>query len=439
MKKITLYIKGMHCDSCDILVTDKFKEFPNIKEVHADHTTQTVEVSYTGEIDKKALNNKIQEYGYEIGDKRDDQESLSKKMIDISAIAGILFILYYFGQELNIIPHFATNTGSQMTYLSVFLLGLVASTSTCMATSGALFVSTVKDLPASEKNKTSLLFNAGRVVSYGVFGYIAGLIGTIFSVSLGLGQFLSLFVGAFMIIVALDMLEILPTTALTGGSIKKNIFAYFRNKLQRYPRQTAILLGALTYFLPCGFTQSVQLYALNLANPTQSALLMMSFALGTVPALLAVGYASSFTKNRFYTYFIKVIGVLLLMVGLSSFNNIAHLYGFQLSSVSLVGSQPQQTTNILEKDGYQLASMNVNAAGYWPKSFVVKKDIPVRWVIHGENVFGCQGTIVAPKIGVQKTLTNGDNIIEFTPKEVGKITFSCTMGMYNGEFQVVEG
>ena len=129
----------------------------------------------------------------------------------------------------------------------------------------------------------------------------------------------------------------------------------------------------------------------------------------------------------------------MLLLGLSSFNNIAHLYGFQLSSASLLGSPTQQTTNILEKDGYQIASMNVNAAGYWPKSFVVKKDVPVRWVIHGENVFGCQGTIVVPKIGVQKTLTNGDNIIEFTPKEVGKITFSCTMGMYDGEFTVVEG
>lgn len=83
--------------------------------------------------------------------------------------------------------------------------------------------------------------------------------------------------------------------------------------------------------------------------------------------------------------------------------------------------------------------MSVNSKGYSPASFTVQKGIPVKWVIDGQNVFGCQGSLVAPKIAVSRTLEKGKNVIEFTPNETGRIAFSCSMGMFQGEFNVVEG
>ncbi len=83
--------------------------------------------------------------------------------------------------------------------------------------------------------------------------------------------------------------------------------------------------------------------------------------------------------------------------------------------------------------------MNVNSTGYSPNNFTVKKNIPVRWNINGDNVFGCQGYLVMPKLGIQKVLTKGQNVIEFTPTEEGVINFSCAMGMYRGVFNVVGG
>jgi plastocyanin len=220
-------------------------------------------------------------------------------------------------------------------------------------------------------------------------------------------------------------------------SFTKNLFEPLKNRFMRNPKQTAFLLGAITYLLPCGFTQTVQLYALGLANPAQSAITMMVFALGTVPALLAIGFASSFTSSKYYPVFARVLGVIIIMIGLSSIMNMMYLYGitgkFLPSKISSVDK------NVVLENGVQLAYMSVNSKGYSPASFTVQKGIPVKWVIDGQNVFGCQGSLVAPKIAVSRTLEKGKNVIEFTPNETGRIAFSCSMGMFQGEFNVVEG
>ena len=61
----------------------------------------------------------------------------------------------------------------------------------------------------------------------------------------------------------------------------------------------------------------------------------------------------------------------------------------------------------------------------------------MKWIIEGKEVFGCQAYLVAPKIEVETVIKKGQNIISFYPKEAGKIGFSCTMGMYNGEINVI--
>ncbi|NCP77121.1 sulfite exporter TauE/SafE family protein [bacterium] len=46
---------------------------------------------------------------------------------------------------------------------------------------------------------------------------------------------------------------------------------------------TALGSGALTFFLPCGFTLAMQAYAITTGSFITGALTMMAFALGTAP------------------------------------------------------------------------------------------------------------------------------------------------------------
>ncbi|KKQ40096.1 MAG: Heavy metal transport/detoxification protein [Candidatus Moranbacteria bacterium GW2011_GWC2_37_73] len=78
------------------------------------------------------------------------------------------------------------------------------------------------------------------------------------------------------------------------------------------------------------------------------------------------------------------------------------------------------------------------ASGYSPNKFTIKKGVPVKWVIDAQAPYSCASSLVVSSLKIQKTLKAGENVIEFTPKETGKIPFSCSMGMYTGAFTVVD-
>lgn len=431
LKKTTFYVSGMHCPSCDILINDKFKEIKNVVDVRPDFNKQKVEVSYTGHLDKVSLNSKIKPFNYEIIERNDQEvEPLPNKIFEAISIAVIIIILYFFARELSLIPDF--NFTGRLNLLTILLIGLVASTSTCMATSGALFLSTVG------KNKDNfsqaVFFNSGRIFSYGFFGFLAGLVGHALVTFLKLGPILTLLTAIFMVFLGLDMLRILSIGSIIPSSLNKSIFEKLEHKLMKYPRKTSFFLGAITYLLPCGFTQAVQVYALGLASPIRSAFTMMIFAVGTMPALILIGMLSNFTKSAFYSYFIKVMAVLVLIIGLIYFSSFTSFYGISLNPLT---AKDKRGTSAQEEDGIQIINMKVVSSGYLPNYFTVKKGVPVKWKIQGEDVYGCQAYLIIPKLGIQKTISSGENLIEFTPKEAGPINFSCGMGMFRGQIEAI--
>lgn len=434
IKKTTLYVNGMYCPSCDVLINDKFREAGNVVDVKPDFKRQKVEVFYTGHLDRDLLNSKIKQFGYEITEGGIVEiEPFGKRIFESLAIGVVLLILYLIAKELEIIPAF--NFTGNLSLITIFIIGLVASTSTCMATSGALYLSTV----GKNKNNLSsaMFFNFGRIFSYGIFGFLAGLVGQALITNLKFGSLLTLLAAIFMILLGLDMAKLVSLGAIIPSKLNKSIFENLEHKLMRYPRRAPFFLGAITYLLPCGFTQAVQVYALGLGSPIQSAMTMMIFAIGTTPALLLVGGLSSFTKSGFYRYFMKVMGVLVFSIGFMYFSNFTSLYGININPFA--NNSLKGNSNIsLVADGVQTIEMKVVGSGYSPNYFTVKKGIPVKWKIDGVNVFGCQAYLVVPKLGIQKTIVEGEQIVEFTPDETGFINFSCGMGMYRGRIEVTD-
>ena len=449
LKRTTIYIKGMHCPSCDILIADKFKEEKNIIEVKPDFKNQRVEIFYHGKLNKNILNQKIKSFGYQILDKKerkiDDlgKESLFKRIFDFIAISVILLIIYFFIKELDLISDF--NLTGNVNYLTVFFIGLIASVSTCMATSGALYLSLIDksqisrpegDRPLGENSNLSkaIFFSAGRILSYGFFGFLAGLVGQVLTTNLKLGPVLTLLVAIFMILLGLDMARLLTIGKVIPTGFLKKIFESLEERIKKYPRKLPFLLGAITYFLPCGFTQTVQVYALGLASPVMGAMIMIAFVIGTIPSLILVGTINKLVKSGAYLYFMKTMGVLVLLIGLIYFSNFLSINGININPFS--SNSSNSNANVRLVNGKQEVEMEVISSGYQPNYFVVKKGVPVKWLIKGVNVFGCQGYFVVPKLGISQTLQEGENIFEFTPDKTGNINFSCGMGMYRGIIEV---
>jgi len=156
---------------------------------------------------------------------------------------------------------------------------------------------------------------------------------------------------------------------------------------------------------------------------------------GTAPAILFIGSLRSLLKSTFYKYFMKIVAVGVLILGLYYATNFLSIYGVNLG-LNQVKKSDSANTKI--ESGKQIINMDVVSGGYIPNFFTIKKNVPVKWGINGKNVFGCQGYFVVPSLNVSKALNEGENIIEFTPKDAGFINFSCGMGMYRGRIEVVD-
>lgn len=434
IKKTTLCVEGMHCPSCEILIQDKFKEMSNVTTVNPNFKKQEAEVYFTGHLDQNTINKKIQPFGYEIVERQnnfENNEPLGRKVLEAFLIAIGLVLVYLIAKEINIIP--TINITGNLNLITVLFLGLVASISTCMATSGALFLSTISR--KTNNIKQAIYFSSGRIISYAIFGFIAGLIGSVIITNFKFGSGLTLLAAVFMILLGLDMLKIISFAAIIPYGVSSNVFRKLENRLIKDPHKSAFLLGLITYFLPCGFTQATQVYALGLASPWQSALTMAVFAVGTAPAILLIGNLRNLLKSTVYQYFMKMVAIGVLILGLYYVTNFLSIYGINLGFNQVNNGN---SSNVKVENGKQIINMDVISGGYVPNYFTVKKGIPVKWIINGKNVFGCQGYFVVPSLGISKALNEGENIIEFTPTETGFINFSCGMGMYRGRIEVTD-
>ncbi|MCX7996629.1 MAG: sulfite exporter TauE/SafE family protein [Patescibacteria group bacterium] len=371
------------------------------------------------------------------------RDTRASRLLEAAVIAMILMLLYFIAGEFAIVP---AKSISELSLGSAFLLGMVASVSTCMATTGGLYLATIGKLhvtshPLRERIVPSVSFNLGRIGAYALMGAVNGYVGRFVTVELNMGVTLNVVVGVLLVFIGLDMLRILPLNRIVPNSWLKRFILAVERRLLTNPRRTAFALGAITYWLPCGFTQSVQLYALSVADPVQSMLIMTFFALGATPAMLAIGFASSMMRSSWYGWFVKGVAVLITLVGISYILAFLTVYGInpldRLSSWN--ASDPAAPVRAEQQPGMQIIRTTVTNRGYYPLVYIVEQGKPVKWILEGKDVYGCQSHLMAPKINVETVLKNGENVISFLPQETGEIGFSCSMGKYQGKIRVVEG
>jgi uncharacterized protein len=90
------------------------------------------------------------------------------------------------------------------------------------------------------------------------------------------------------------------------------------------------------------------------------------------------------------------------------------------------------------KDGYQEIRMTVESSGFVPNKFVLKKGVPVHWIINGKQLTSCNRAIQVPAYNLKFDVKQGEQTINFTPDAAGTIRWSCWMGMIPGTFVVVD-
>ena len=438
MPKIILPIQGMHCKSCEILIEQNIKKVEGVKRVEVSHTTGQAQVYFdNNQPDQSRLENAVVESGYKIG-KKEKAGWLSQDVSDYKNLfsgAVVLYLAYYVARGFGL---FNVNVNTENSGLGVvFMVGLVAGISTCMAMVGGLVLGLSArhaalhpEATAQQKFRPHLFFNIGRIAGFAVLGGIIGLLGSAFKISAGFLGVLTFVVSIVMIFLGLKLIGIFPFLQDKNIALPKSIAKFFGlgNENREYSHRGAIMSGVATFFLPCGFTQAMQLYAVSSGSFFQGAAIMGLFALGTAPGLLGIGGLSSIFKGRKARIFFAAAGIAVILFGWFNISNATRLFG---------GGTVNKPVSAETTDA-QVVKMTQGFDGYSPNIFTVQKGRPVKWVITSKTTLSCASYIVMPKYDISQPLKKGENIIIFTPTETGEIPFSCSMGMYTGKFIVVD-
>jgi sulfite exporter TauE/SafE len=179
-----------------------------------------------------------------------------------------------------------------------------------------------------------LLFNAGRVATYVIIGWVAGSIGQIAlaaTLPFGLSGAVAIVAGLFTGLFALVLLGVLtdPTRLLARAGVDVLIRGGLLRAFKAPGVLAPVLLGSLQGAFPCAMVYAAASRAAIAGNAARGAMTMLVFGLGTVPAIFALTTLPAALLQRLHTRRwaaipLLAVGILLLLRGLAAFGLVAH-------------------------------------------------------------------------------------------------------------------
>jgi len=161
-----------------------------------------------------------------------------------------------------------------------------------------------------------LIYNAGRIITYGILGAVIGIIG--WTIPFGNFQNLvSILLGVTLLIFGVLGVSNVRVPGLTN--ILQHATAYLKKLFGKFLQQktyaSVFILGSLNGILPCGLTFLALTFCLTLNSPVDSFYYMVLFGLGTLPAMLGFTAILMRLLKRFNVSLRKVTTTMLILSG----------------------------------------------------------------------------------------------------------------------------
>ncbi len=335
-KKYKFYVQGMHCRACVLLTETELNDHALVEKAVANLSGGCVEV--VGDFKDKSeedvareLSGLVEKHGYKIstvenastGSADADGEASGKdsglsnrsKWSDFKIAAPIalgflvLFLLLQKAGLVNLVGSGGVTMGT------AFVIGIIASLSSCMAVVGGLLLSmSATFAKEGDRIKPQIMFHGGRLVSFFVLGGVIGVLGSAFTLNVSATFILGMIIAIVMLILGINLLDVFPWAKRMQIGMPRFISKHAQGVTKLNHTLTPLLVGIATFFLPCGFTQSMQLYSLTTGSFIGGGLTMLSFALGTLPVLALISFSSFSVMNSAKKgVFFKTAGLIVIM------------------------------------------------------------------------------------------------------------------------------
>lgn len=324
MSTYTFHVHGMHCAACTLLIEETFKELPHVSRVQASLTnhqvTVTGEFTEPPEVIAEELTKLVKDHGYTVSLEKAQRDAGWRDFAYALPIALVIILGFLALQKAGLANLI---TGSDVSYGTAFVIGLIASVSSCLAIVGGLVLS----LSASSAKeggtwRTQTLFHVGRLGGFFVLGGVVGVVGNSLHLGLSANVVLGIIVALVMLILGVNLLDVFHFTKRLQFTLPKAFSRHVVRGSKHDHYLAPALVGIGTFFLPCGFTQSMQLYALSTGSFMKGALTMTVFALGTLPVLALLSFGSlNIAHKPWKGIFFKTAGIIVIALALLNVGN----------------------------------------------------------------------------------------------------------------------
>jgi len=429
MKK-TVYVQWMDCVSCETVLRDSLDAVPSIKVLALTHKTWKMTIEYTSKNDLKKLKKILSEHDYSLIEEHEYKTASSQggksKRLEQFAIWWWILALLRASTQIDLTQYIWDYWPTMWLWVA-FLVGLVACGSSCLAVTWWIIVSYVEAL--EDKNwynlvKVQWLFHVWRMLAFIWWWALLWYLGQTIQISQSVNAIMMMIVWIILAYVWLQIFGIVP-------SITKRWFhlPWWAEKLIKKfnDPKYALVVWALTFFLPCWFTQSMQLFAMQTWSALQWALMLGAYWLWTVPLLLWLWLSAGYFKTKM-KMFNKVIAWLLVAFGLITFANWWNASQWWLSAVA------QQWTVQSQVD--QLARPHLGNA-LEPKDILLSNNKSYNITINPSmNWIWCKSFINLPD-GTNRAVRQWEPItFAFNPVQAGTYKLNCNSWSPHGSIVV---
>jgi sulfite exporter TauE/SafE len=220
------------------------------------------------------------------------------------------------------------DSGFSTSYLVALVMGLFSALH-CLGMCGSIIGSLTLSLRREiRENKAQLVpfvfsYNLGRITSYTVAGYLAGLVHNVLMLPLGEGEghrILQIISALIMAGAGLHIAGWFPRFAYiekSGVLIWRRIEPYGRRLIPVQTLTQAFIFGMIWGWLPCGLVYAAITLAATAGNEGRGALTMLAFGVGTLPAVVGVGIMTSLmVRLSNMRRFRQAAGVTLILLAL---------------------------------------------------------------------------------------------------------------------------
>ena len=300
-ENLDIKIRGMICRTCTDEVTGELLRTNGVIKAKVSYRKALASVSYDPDIvTPQELDRRIKALGYDTGER-----SLGERLLDLGYAVLTLLLVWLLRLWGGASPEI-----SGASFAAMLLVGLSTSPH-CLGMCGGILLSACDRSDTRARLGADLAYNAGRMLSYTALGAAFGALGTVLTYTLSMKSMLFTMLGLAVALLGLNMWGLLPALPSLPGET-----AAACRLPEKLRKQAPLIVGLLTGLMPCGAMYAAWLCAMSSGSAGSGAAVMLAFALGTVPLMLAFAMLGALMPRAWTKYLRKLGAVLVTAMGL---------------------------------------------------------------------------------------------------------------------------